>query len=53
MSSHTIEFSVNGGNILSATSLLTADSVEYVKADFTFDQSWAEHNVCVSIWGKR
>ena len=42
MSSHTIEFSVNGGNILSATSLLTADSVEYVKADFTFDQSWAE-----------
>lgn len=42
MSNYTIDLSVTGGNIFTTVSALTADSVEYVKANFTFDQSWAE-----------
>lgn len=41
MSNYTINFSIKGGNIFSSTNTLTADSVEYVTAQFTFDQSWA------------
>ena len=42
MSNYTIDLSVKGGNIFSGTSSITADSVEYVKAEFTFDQSWLD-----------
>ena len=42
MSSYTINLSVKGGNIFSSINTLTADSVEYVAAKFTFDQSWVD-----------
>lgn len=40
MSSYTLNIQVEGGNISADCSLLTADSVEYVVAAFTFDESW-------------
>lgn len=42
MSSYTLNIQVEGGNLSADCSLLTADSVEYVVAAFTFDESWTE-----------
>ena len=40
MSSYTLNLQVEGGNISSDYKALTADSVNYILAAFTFDQSW-------------
>jgi hypothetical protein len=37
---YTLNIQVDGGNISADHSLLTADSVEYIVALFTFDKSW-------------
>lgn len=41
MSNYSLNLLVNGGEILASDSKLTADSIEYVAAVFTFDDSWA------------
>lgn len=40
MSSYTLNLQVEGGNISSDYKVLTADSVNYILASFTFDKSW-------------
>ncbi len=40
MSSYTLNIQVEGGSISSDYRVLTADSVNYVEAAFSFDQSW-------------
>lgn len=42
MSSYTLNVKVEGGNISSDYSVLTADSVEYITAIFNFDVSWSD-----------
>lgn len=42
MSSYTLNLKVEGGEISADKSLLTADSVEYITASFTFDESWTD-----------
>lgn len=40
MSSYTLNIKVEGGELSADRSVLTADSVEYILASFTFDESW-------------
>lgn len=40
MSSYTLNIKVEGGELSADRSILTADSVEYIVAAFTFDESW-------------
>lgn len=40
MSNHTLHLSVTGDQIFCSESRLTADSVDYITAAFTFDESW-------------
>lgn len=42
MSNYTLNLKISGGNIESDMCLLTADSVEYIIASFSFDDSWNE-----------
>ena len=42
MSSYTLNILVEGGNISSDYSLLTADSVNFIVADFSFDEGWSD-----------
>lgn len=42
MSYYTLNFQVEGGEISSSLSVVTADSVEYITAEFNFDESWSD-----------